>query len=155
MGVALRCEGVRHGTGPLRADARRLLRLVDRPKAELSVLLCDDPFIADLNAQWRQKPEPTDVLSFEMGDDRMLGDIVLSLDTASRQAAERGHDLETELRVLLVHGLLHLLGYDHEVAGDDARMAAEENRLLAALGVAPVGLVARAFPLLVEGGDRV
>lgn len=155
MGVSLRCQGVKTSTAPLRADARRLLAALGRTDAELSVLLCDDPFIRDLNLQWRQKDEPTDVLSFEMGDPVVLGDIVVSLDTATRQAAERGHDLHTELRVLLVHGLLHLLGHDHEVEGEDAAMAAEENRLLLALGVAPIGLVARAHGGVVGGGKGV
>jgi rRNA maturation RNase YbeY len=155
MAVSCRCEGVKHPTAPLRADGRRLLALVGKPKAELSILLCGDAFIADLNQQWRQKPEPTDVLSFEMGDPVVLGDIVMSLDTAARQAAELGHDLATELRVLLVHGLLHLLGHDHEATGEDAEMAAEENRLLSGLGIAEVGLVARALRPVVGEGDRV
>lgn len=144
MAIAIRCQDVRHPTRALRADAVRLLAAIGRPQAELSVLLCDDPFIRDLNAQWRQKDTPTDVLSFPMGDDVVLGDVVISLDTAARQAGERGHELHTELRVLLVHGLLHLCGHDHEAPGEDARMAAEEDRLLAALGVPGGGLVSRA-----------
>lgn len=155
MGVSLRCQGVKTPTAPLRADARKLLAVLGRTDAELSVLLCDDEFIRDLNLQWRQKDEPTDVLSFEMGDPVVLGDVVVSLDTAMRQASERGHDLHTELRVLLVHGLLHLLGYDHEVEGEDAEMAAEENRLLMALGVAPIGLVARAHAAVVGRDEQV
>ncbi len=155
MPVSVRCEGVKASTARTRADARKLLAVLGRADAELSVLFCDDSFIRELNQQWRQKDEPTDVLSFEMGDPVVLGDIVISLDTAARQAGERGHDLETELRVLLVHGLLHLLGHDHEVDGEDVTMAAEENRLLQALGVAPVGLVARAHASVVEGGKEV
>lgn len=144
MAVAVRCQEVKYSSRALRADAVRLLAAIERPKAELSVLLCDDEFIRGLNAQWRQKDTPTDVLSFPMGDDDVLGDVVISLDTAARQAAERGHDLHTELRVLLVHGLLHLCGHDHEAPGEDAEMAAEEDRLLVALGVAGGGLVSRA-----------
>lgn len=143
MAVSVRAQGVRHPGRALKADAAALLAALDRRGAELSVLLCDDAFIRDLNLQWRQKDQPTDVLSFPMGDDVVLGDIVISLDTARRQAEERGHDLPTELRVLLVHGLLHLLGHDHELPGQDVTMAAEENRLLAHLGVAPVGLITR------------
>ncbi len=144
MAIAVRCQDVRYPSRLLRADAVRLCATLGRPRAELSVLLCDDAFIQDLNAQWRQKDVPTDVLSFPMGDGQVLGDVVVSLPTAERQAAERGHDLHTELRVLLVHGLLHLVGPDHEAPGEDAAMAAEEARLLAALGVPAVGLVARA-----------
>ncbi|MSQ02862.1 MAG: rRNA maturation RNase YbeY [Myxococcales bacterium] len=143
MAVAVRCQGVRYASRSLRSDAVVLLVAIGRPRAELSVLLCNDEFIGQLNAQWRQKHVPTDVLSFSMGGGDLLGDVVVSLDTAKRQADERGHDLHTELRVLLVHGLLHLCDHDHEEEADNVRMAAEENRLLAVLGVAGVGLVAR------------
>ncbi len=143
MPVAVRAEGVRYPTKTLRSDALVLLKALGRGRAELSVMLCDDAFIQGLNLQWRAKDAPTDVLSFPMDDDEVLGDVVISLDTATRQAAALGHDLHTELRVLLVHGLLHLLGHDHEQPGQDATMAAEEQRLLAALGVAPSGLIAR------------
>lgn len=144
MAIAVRCQDVRYPSRTLKADAVRLLAELGRPRAELSVLLCDDEFIRGLNAQWRQKDVPTDVLSFPMGDEQVLGDIVVSLDTARRQAEERGHDLHTELRVLLVHGLLHLLGHDHELPGQDASMAEAEDTLLRALGVPQVGLVRRA-----------
>ncbi|EFN59074.1 hypothetical protein CHLNCDRAFT_13914, partial [Chlorella variabilis] len=95
---------------------------------ELSLVLCDDAHMRGLNAEWRGVDAPTDVLSFELEDDddedaeggapelpiNVLGDVVISLDTAARQAAERGQSLLDESRVLLVHGVLHLLGYDHE-----------------------------------------
>ncbi len=72
----------------------------------------------------------------------MLGDIVISVQTAEQQAIERGHSLRDELRVLLVHGVLHLLGYDHELsAQDEAEMAAAEQRLLRRLGWTSDGLV--------------
>ena len=118
--------------------------------AELSVLLCDDPFIQTLNATWRQKDEPTDVLSFAMGEgedaglnEDLLGDVVISVDTAARQAETEGHTLEAELRVLLVHGVLHLCGYDHIEPDDAVEMRAKEAECLAALGGGR-GLVARA-----------
>ncbi len=144
MPVAVRSQGVRGPARALRADGVALLRLLGRPTAELSVLLCDDAFIASLNQQYRGKEGPTDVLSFAM-DDEVLGDVVVSLDTARRQAASLGHPVDVELRVLLVHGLLHLFGHDHEAPGDDARMAAEEARCLRALGVSEPGLVGRAL----------
>ncbi|RME29080.1 MAG: rRNA maturation RNase YbeY [Deltaproteobacteria bacterium] len=117
----------------------------DADPAELSVVLCDDATMTPLNAQWRGRSGPTDVLSFPQeegealalppGVPRQLGDLVISVDTARRQAAELKHGLEEELRVLVVHGLLHLLGHDHETGPDDAaRMQAEERRVLAALG---------------------
>lgn len=144
MPVSVRCEGQRHPTRGLRADGVVLLRGLGRPRAELSVLLCDDAFIADLNQRYRGKAGPTDVLSFAM-DDTLLGDVVISLPTARRQAEALGHPLDVELRVLLVHGLLHLVGHDHEAPGDDARMAAEEARCLRLLGVEEPGLVGRAL----------
>ena len=134
-------------------DARALVRwLVDRPRsvalrrdafpvrvsyAELSVALCTDAHIRGLNREWRDKDAPTDVLSFpseSFADVVVLGDCVLSVDTAKRQAAEVGHGLLDECRVLLVHGLLHLAGLDHETGVEDAeRMAACEDELLGLL----------------------
>ncbi len=90
---------------------------------EVSVLMTSDKEMCILNESWRKKPGTTDVLSFAMdegekmvcppGTSLPLGDIVISLETASRQAAEAGHTLRVEVATLLVHGLLHLLGYDH------------------------------------------
>jgi probable rRNA maturation factor len=126
-----------------------LLKHLKLKGSELSVLLCDDAFITDLNTRWRQKPEPTDVLSFAMGegeqigDEDVLGDIVISTETAARQAAGLGHTLEVELKVLLVHGLCHLLGYDHIEADDAVEMRALEAELLVVLG-GGTGLVERA-----------
>lgn len=96
----------------------------------LGLQLTDDATIAELNGQWRQKPEPTDVLSFAaledappLGSDPCLelGDIIVSVETARRQAEEHGHDLIRELRWLVTHGFLHLLGWDHP---DDEQLAA-------------------------------
>ena len=84
------------------------------------------------------------MLSFPQDDPVVLGDLVISVDTAQRQADERGHDLRTELRVLLVHGLLHLLGYDHETGAEDAaEMQAAEHKLLGRLGEDGAGLICR------------
>jgi probable rRNA maturation factor len=136
-------EGTDHPVRPIQQDARTLLRALGLAPAELSILLCDDPRIRELNRDWRGKDEPTDVLSFAMGegDDadlhpEILGDIVISVDTAAREG--------TPMRVLLVHGLCHLLGYDHIEEADAVEMRAKEAHLLAALGESPDGLVARA-----------
>lgn len=129
------------------ADAQALLlaALPDNPDAELSVVLCSDAHIRQLNAAWRSNDSATDVLSFPQEHPVVLGDLVISLDTAGRQASERGWTAQTELRILLVHGLLHLLGYDHETGADDfAEMAAAERRLLDRLGWAGSGLVEQA-----------
>lgn len=153
MRVSVRQEGVRGDTRGLRRDAQRLLRHADLPEGELSVVLCDDPFIHALNRQWRGVDQPTDVLSFAMGEGEdaglnpeVLGDLVISLDTAARQAAEVGHPLARELRVLLVHGFLHLLGYDHVDPADAVEMRGAEERLLVVLDEGGTGLVGRAMP---------
>ncbi len=112
-----------------------------RSAEELSLGLrfTDDTNIADLNSAWRQKTSPTDVLSFAALDDAgewmegpsiELGDIVVSLETARRQAQEQGHSLQRELRWLVSHGLLHLLGWDHPDEDSLAAMLALQERLL-------------------------
>mmetsp|Transcript_39830 Transcript_39830/g.105215 ORF Transcript_39830/g.105215 Transcript_39830/m.105215 type:complete len:141 (-) Transcript_39830:408-830(-) len=109
---------------------------------QLSLTLCDDEYIQGLNSQWRNIDKPTDVLSFPMDDEQLLGDLVISIDTAKRQATERSYDLRDELRVLMVHGVLHLLGYDHEVSEEEhAEMAAAERKLLTRLGWSGSGLI--------------
>ena len=112
----------------------------------LSVLLCDDPTIRDLNRTYREKDKTTDVLSFPMDgpDGPLLGDIAVSTDTAKRQADERGHSLAIELRVLLVHGLLHLRGHDHHNKADRDRMVKAERECLRVLGIGSETLVGRA-----------
>lgn len=138
----------------VQAQARAAMAALGLVDVELSVLLCDDAVIAPLNADWRGKEGPTDVLSFAMdegevmvlppGLPRPLGDLVISVQTAQRQATDLGHGLHEELQVLLVHGLLHLLGFDHETGPEDAAaMRAEELRVLAGLG-GGAGLVERA-----------
>ncbi len=143
--MAYEIDGVEGHADGLTVDAQRVLEVLERPTAELSIVLCDDAFIHQLNLQWRHQDTPTDVLSFPQEDPVVLGDVVISVPTAGRQAAERGHDLCTELRVLLVHGVLHLLGHDHLDPDEAASMRAEESRVLTALGVGSnSGLVQRA-----------
>lgn len=111
------------------------LQLAD---AELSVLLTNDPNIRILNRRYRGFDRSTDVLSFEMtqtesvphGGDRLLGDVVISLDTAARQAMGRHRPIEHEVRWLLAHGLLHLVGFDHEHAEDKRTMVLWTQRLI-------------------------
>ena len=94
-----------------------------------------------LNRQFRGKDRVTDVLSFPADSRGFLGDIVIAAGVSKRQAREAGHSAHTELRVLALHGLLHLLGYDHD--GDDGRMARAEARLRKKAGL-PDGLIERA-----------
>jgi len=106
---------------------------------ELSVLFTGDEHIQTLNRDYRHKNKPTDVLAFalregELGDDEqaMLGDVVVSLDTAARQASAAKKPVLAEVTMLLAHGLLHLLGWDHETAAKDRAMRKETERLVLA-----------------------
>lgn len=131
--------------------AKRFEDMETTETVELSLLLCNDPFIQDLNSKWLGKDSPTDVLSFPQDQEPgltphlLLGDVIISLDSAARQAAERGHTLLDELRILLVHGLLHILGYDHELGPDESQeMEAKETQLLSELGWKGKGLITAA-----------
>ncbi len=116
---------------------RRLLDALRLPRAELSLLLVSDAVMRQLNRDWRGKDRPTDVLSFAQAEGdggapaELLGDVVISLDTARRQAAERAASLTSELDRLLIHGVLHLLGYDHERSPVEARRMQRRERALA------------------------
>ena len=88
---------------------------------EISLLITDDETIHNLNKEYRQKDKPTDVLSFPMDDEVLLGDIVISIDTAKKQAEEREINIDREAAFLFIHGLLHLLGYDHETSAEDEK----------------------------------
>ena len=107
----------------------------------MTVAIVADARVRALNRQFRRKDTPTDVLSFPSGERGYLGDVVIAKGVAARQAREAGHPLATELRVLALHGLLHLLGYDHE--HDDGRMARLERRLRKRGGLRE-GLIERA-----------
>ncbi|MDW8033218.1 MAG: rRNA maturation RNase YbeY [Aquificaceae bacterium] len=122
----------------LREIVSRLLELEGLQGVELNLYLTDDPTTRKLNREYRGKDKATDVLSFpfgeQAGDYRLLGEIVLSLDTAERQARELGHGLEEEIKRLVVHGFVHLLGYDHEQGEEEERVFREkEERLLSYL----------------------
>ena len=121
----------------LRRRAGAILRALDCDDAELSILLVGDEEIAALNGEYRGKPRPTDVLSFSLLEGRhsdhrgaLLGDVVISLETAERQARRGRRSLPEETLRLLVHGVLHLLGHDHEVDAEARAMRREERRLL-------------------------
>ena len=105
--------------------------------------LVPDARVRALNRRYRRKDAPTDVLSFSAGEPGQLGDVVIAVGVARRQAREAGHSLQTELRVLALHGLLHLLGYDHQ--HDDGRMARLERRLRRKGGLRE-GLIERSAP---------
>ena len=114
---------------------------------EVSVIFVDNQEIAKLNEQYRNKPTPTDVLSFPLGENNhydinqetgaaMLGDIVISMERAMEQAEMYGHSLQREVAFLTVHSMFHLLGYDHEAGGIEAvRMREKEEATLIQLGL--------------------
>ena len=126
----------------VRRMAEAMLQRLELSDAELSVLLCGDAQIHALNLAHRQKDKPTDVLSFPLDEGggadgavsgtRVLGDVVISLDTAARQARGRRRDLLPEVCLLLAHGLLHLLGYDHGNPAQKQVMTAMTRRLVRA-----------------------
>jgi len=119
--------GKKYPAGRLKRVAARLLKLLKKDKAELSVALIGNAEMRKLNARYRNKNYPTDVLSFPAAQDmpegvRLLGDVIISVDKAKEQARERGRSLDEEMTTLLIHGVLHLLGYDHERSVKDARI---------------------------------
>jgi len=111
-----------------------------RARGTVSLAIVSDRRVRSLNRAYRRKDHATDVLSFPANERRFLGDIVIARGVARRQARAAGHSEATELRVLALHGLLHLLGYDHE--RDDGRMARAERRLRRKGGLSQ-GLIAR------------
>lgn len=116
----------------------KALEILGLEGVEISVYITDDEEIRKLNKTYRGKDKATDVLSFPLDENfegyRLLGDIVISQDTAERQAWELGHSLKEEVKRLLIHGLVHLLGYDHEKGGEEERKFKElEERILSKL----------------------
>ena len=122
------------------AEAQSAVRL----RGQVTVLLTTDAAIRKLNRQFRGKDKATDVLSFPaegIGAEKIAGDLAVSVPTARKQAIDQGHSLSTEIKVLILHGLLHLAGHDHE--SDNGKMARRERLLRAKLGL-PQGLIERA-----------
>jgi probable rRNA maturation factor len=154
VGVDFRCDTAsgREFSAAIRREAKALLAVLDLGNAELSIILTDDAAIRQLNRDFRGKDTPTDVLSFPQIDSaydgrlpahdsataarppRALGDIVIAVDTARRQAVALRQPPADRLRTLLIHGLLHLIGYDHERSPSAARrMFARERELATTL----------------------
>jgi probable rRNA maturation factor len=129
--------------------AQRALELAGRPElseAEVSITFVDDQQIKDLNRDHRGLNKPTDVLSFSQlegeelaalpeGEPVLLGDIVVSLERCAEQAVDYGHSFDRELGFLVAHGMLHLLGLDHQSSEDEAVMMARTEEILGGLGL--------------------
>ena len=126
------------------ARAQRALGL----KGEVNVRITSNRELQELNRRFRKKDKPTDVLSFPSSTPRVIGDIAISAEIAASNAASLGHSTETELKILILHGLLHLAGYDHE--NDNGRMYACETALRQQLRL-PIGLIER----VQAGGPQV
>ena len=128
----------------IRQIGDRMLAALDLEHAELSVLITDDDFIRDLNRRYRDRDRPTDVLSFSLDAPKRgnkepfaLGDVVISIDTAARQATSRKRELQVEVTHLLAHGLLHLIGHDHGTAPEKQKMWALTQMLCRAVALGP------------------
>ncbi len=130
--------------------AENIAKAAGAPRSSLSLLLVGDRAMRRLNCRYRRKDHTTDVLAFPMRDSSrvarhaspvtssMLGDVVISLPQAARQAKRAGHSIERELAALVTHGVLHLLGYDHERSAREARrMSRRESLVLRKLGAIP------------------
>ena len=123
--------------------AERILSDLGYRESELSVLLVDDNEITQLNRRYRSRDYATNVLAFLMGEGKgkglhpeVLGDVVISTETAQREAQQRGVTIDEEMALLLVHGILHLLGYDHEADTQEAAaMEAKEQEVMSRLGI--------------------
>lgn len=114
-------------TRKLRKTAESILAFLKHDRADLSLAFVDNEEIQELNARYRNKNEPTDVLSFPSGEGlpvgmQILGDVVISVEKAEEQARKRGKPLDQEIESLLIHGILHLLGYDHERSEKEAKV---------------------------------
>ena len=141
VSIAVRSIRGRRFARNLAQAARRFLRRLSLRGCELSISLVGDATIRRLNRRWRAKDVPTDVLSFplhegfELSGHRVLGDLVISVDTALCRARREGRRTQDELERYLAHGLLHLLGYDHHTRAQATKMAAVEAKLLGQRGL--------------------
>ncbi len=133
--VLNRQREVRVSLLPLERFLLRAKKTVSLPRSEMTVCLVSDSEMQRLNRSYRRKNKPTDVLSFPAGSSAdYLGDIAISPATARRNAAKNGRTLPQELRILILHGLLHLMGYDHQT--DQGEMDRLESKFRRRLGLA-------------------
>ena len=127
-------------TRTIRRMVRKILNALGYPGHEVSIVLVDDREITHLNRQYFRRNRPTNVISFPMTSgeptfisDQVLGDVVLSAETAQRQATAAGKKTEDEIVFLLIHGILHLVGYDHEGSREERRRMEEKEEELFSL----------------------
>jgi probable rRNA maturation factor len=131
--IVRRGSGKKVSTRKLKTIALKILELVEQDRAELSLAIVDNQEMQQLNAQFRNQDYPTDVLSFPSDavvptGARVLGDVIISVDKAQSQAKQRGRTLQEEIVTLLIHGILHLLGYDHERSAKNGRIMRRQEK---------------------------
>ena len=132
--IARRSAGKKLPSRSLKKIAEAILALIGQADAELSLVLVGNAEMQELNAKYRRKNYPTDVLSFPIDETlssyRLLGDVIISVEKAREQAQQQGRTRDEEMVMLLIHGIVHLLGYDHERSAKDARvMKRLENKI--------------------------
>lgn len=132
---ARRGGGGKYPTGNLKKIAAAILIALEQEQVELSIVLVGDKEMRPLNSKYRRKNKTTDVLSFATDKSMplgsaLLGDVIISVEQARRQAKERNKSLKSEMTALLIHGILHLLGYDHERSPRQAKIMAKLERKL-------------------------
>ena len=144
LDIDMRAEAWRPFIAPLTAHMRHLVAALGLPCVEISLVLGDDALLAQLNGDYRGKDKPTNVLSFPALDadaaaqlvpGMILGDIVMSFDTLAEEAQQSGRALSAHAAHLLTHGLLHLLGHDHQTEAEAGIMETLETQLLCAAGL--------------------
>lgn len=128
-------ETIRIDDDSIKQKTEKILSDLSCEESELSILFVNDNKIQKLNKEYRGIDRPTDVLSFSMDEGEggginpwLLGDVIISLETAARQAEEKGHSLEKEVLILLIHGILHLLGYEHENSPEYAKVMEKKEK---------------------------
>ena len=127
VGIISRNVGRKISVRRIKHTAQRIMKILNQDRTELSLVLVDNQEIRQLNARYRNKDEPTDVLSFPSGGQisekpAILGDVIISVEKAEEQARKARKTVEQEVVTLLIHGILHLLGYDHERSQREARI---------------------------------
>lgn len=133
VGIVNRRPGKQLSLRRIKKTAERILSFLHQERTELSLALVGNREIQRLNARYRKKNGPTDVLSFPLGQGfpgagHVLGDVVISVEQAKAQARQRGKKLQQEVEELLIHGILHLLGYDHERSKKEAKVMSDMEK---------------------------
>jgi probable rRNA maturation factor len=118
----------------IRQIAERVLIEEGIEEGEVSVVLAGDELLLELNRKYRGVDKTTDVLAFPFEEEECLGEVIISVDAARDQARAYGHSIKEEIKILLVHGILHLIGYDHEVEEEASKMQARERGIIEGIG---------------------